>query len=96
MLGFAKRAGKTVIGTEQICIAMPKGKIRLVVISGAASEATKKKLSVKSDFYGIPWVEAEIDTERLGHLLGKGSTVAAVAVTDERFAEEIMKATVSN
>ena len=93
MLGFARRAGKTVIGTEQICIAMPKGKIRLVVISGAASDATKKKLSVKSDFYTIPWVEAEIDTECLGHLLGKASAVAAVAVTDEGFAEEIMKAT---
>ena len=93
MLGFAKRAGKTVIGTEQICIAMPKGRLRLVVISSAASEATKKKLSVKSDFYKISWVEAEIDTESLGHLLGKASAVAAVAVTDERFAEEIIKAT---
>ena len=96
MLGFARRAGKTVIGTEQICIAMPKGRLRLVVISCAASAATKKKLSVKSDFYKIPWVEAEIDTESLGHLLGKESAVAAVAVTDEGFAEEIIKATVSN
>ena len=75
---------------------MPKGKIRLVVISGAASEATKKKLSVKSDFYGIPWVEAEIDTERLGNLLGKSYSPAAVAVTDDGFAEEIKKATVLN
>ena len=92
MLGFARRAGKTVIGTEQICIAMPRGKIRLVVISSSASDATKKKLSVKSDFYKIPWVEVQIDTVSLGHMLGKESAVAAVAVADERFAEEIIKA----
>ena len=95
MLGFARRAGKTVIGTEQICLAMPKGKVRLVVISHSASTATKKKLTVKSDFYKIPWVEAKIDTESLGHLLGKESAVAAVAVTDDGFAEQIIKAAVA-
>ena len=92
MLGFAQRAGKLVIGTDLICRAMAKGNIRLVVVSAGASESTKKKLFVKSDYYGISAIEADIDTERLGKLIGKTYAPAAVAVTDEGFATEIKKA----
>lgn len=95
MIGLARRAGKTVIGTDLVCRAMPKGQIRLVLISQSASAPTKKKLSVKSDFYGIKWLEAEIDTERLGNILGKSGAVAAVAITDSGFAEELARLAVS-
>ena len=95
MIGLARRAGKTVIGTDIVCRAMPKGQIRLVLISATASAPTKKKLSVKSDFYGIKWLEAEIDTDRLGNILGKSGAVAAVAITDPNFAEEIGRLAVS-
>ena len=93
MLGLAMRAGKLVIGTEMICRAMPKGNLRLVAVSASASEATKKKLFVKCDFYSISAIEVDIDTERLGKLLGKTYSPAAVAVTDDGFAKEIKKAT---
>ena len=96
MLGFAMRAGKLIIGTELVCRAMPTGRAKLVLVSKSASEATKKKLFVKSDYYSISAIEVDIDTERLGNLLGKGYAPAAVAVTDDGFAEEIKKATVSN
>ena len=95
MLGFARRAGKTVIGTELICRAMPRrgeNRIRLVIISDKASDATRKKLAVKSEFYGIEYIEADIDMERLGQLLGKEFAPASVAITDEGFATEIKKA----
>lgn len=92
MIGFARRAGKTVIGTELVCRAMPKGEVKLVVISSTASDSTKKKLTVKSAFYGISWVLIEIDTERLGALVGKGGAVAAIAITDQMFADEVVKA----
>ena len=96
MLGFAMRAGKVIIGTELVCRAMPTGRVKLVLISAAASDATKKKVFVKSDYYSISAIEVDVDTERLGNLLGKSYAPAAVAVTDEGFAEEIKKATVSN
>ena len=95
MLGFAQRAGKLVTGTELICRAMPKGNVRLVVVAKDASSATKKKLFVKSSFYNISAIEVDIDTERLGNLLGKSYAPATVAVTDDGFAAEIKKATVS-
>lgn len=91
MLGFATRAGKTVVGTDLVCRAMPSGKVKLTVVSGGASDSTKKKLTVKSEFYGIKALVADIDTEELGRVIGKSSSVAAVAVTDEMFAREILK-----
>lgn len=92
MLGFAMRAGKLVIGTDMICRAMPRGSIKLVVVSASASDATKKKLFVKCDFYSISAIEVDIDTEHLGKLLGKTYSPAAVAVADDGFAAEIKKA----
>lgn len=92
MLGFAMRAGKVIIGTENVTRAMPRGEIKLVIISDSASDGTKKKLITKSEFYGIPTLVSEVDTERLGELLGKTYAPAAVAVTDSAFATEIMKA----
>ncbi|MBE6644617.1 MAG: hypothetical protein E7612_04465 [Ruminococcaceae bacterium] len=92
MLGFAQRAGKLVMGTELICASMPRGAVKLVVISNEASDATKKKLISKCRFYGISAIEVNIDTERLGKMLGKTYAPAAVAVADEGFANEIKKA----
>ena len=91
MLGFAMRAGKIIVGTELVCKAMPSGRVKLVVISDGASDSTKKKLTVKSDFYGIGSVVADIDTEELARIIGKESAAAAVAVTDDGFAREILK-----
>ena len=92
MLGFAKRAGKLIIGTELVCRAMPDKKIKLVVISDGASAATKKKLTTKSDFYALPHLVVELDTAELGRIIGKDSAVAAVGVTDDGFAREIINA----
>ena len=93
MLGFAMRAGKITVGTDLVCLAMANGTVKLTVVSKTASDATKKKLFVKSEFYGIPAVEVDIDTEHLGNLLGKTFAVAALGVSDDGFAAEIKKAT---
>ena len=92
MLGFAMRAGKLILGTELVCKAMPRGKIFLVAVACSASAATKKKLFTKSEFYGIAATELPIDADTLAALLGKEHPLAAVAVTDGRFADEIVKA----
>jgi ribosomal protein L7Ae-like RNA K-turn-binding protein len=91
MLGFATRAGKIIVGTDLVCRAMPCGKVRLVVVAAGASDSTKKKLTQKSEYYGIRAIVTEIDTEELAKVIGKASSVAAVAVTDDRFASEILK-----
>ena len=89
MLGLAMRAGKVIVGTEQICIALSKGKIRLALVSVTASDATKKKLRFKCEYYGTRLIEIDIDTEELGRLLGKTYTPAAIAITDDNFARTV-------
>ena len=93
MLGLAMRAGRVVIGTEQICLGMKKtkGAPVLVLISERASDNAKKKLTVKSEFYGIRSVSVDIEMEELGRLLGKTYAPAAVAITDDGFAQAILK-----
>ena len=90
MLGLAMRAGKLVVGTDMICRAMAKRPSpMLVVISASASVATKKKLTCKCAFYNVEYIEIELDTERLGRLLGKTYTPAAAAVVEPGIAEQI-------
>lgn len=89
MLGLAMRAGRVTVGTEQVCLAMPTGRVRLVLVSEGASDGTKKKVLTKSDFYGISAITVDIDTAELGRLLGKTHTPACVAITDENFAKQI-------
>ena len=92
MLGLAMRAGKIIVGTEQICAAMAKerrAKPCLVIISERASEGSKKKLAVKAEFYGIDVITVKMDMEELGRILGKTYTPAGVAVLDSSFAKQI-------
>ena len=91
MLGLAMRAGKAVVGTEQICIALSKGRVCLVLTSHGASDGTKNKLKYKCEFYKTRMIEINIDTEELGRLLGKTYTPAAVAIADDNFAAAIVK-----
>ena len=93
MLGFAMRAGKVVIGTEQVCVALAKkGRVKLVILSVGTSESTKKKVTVKCEFYGVPVIEVSMDTEELGSLLGKVYAPACVGITDSGFAKELAAA----
>ena len=95
MLGFAMRAGKVIIGTELVCAALSKGGVkapRLVLVAKTASEGTKKKIRTKCEFYGVCLKEISEDGESLGCLLGKLYAPAVIAITDDRFAEEISMA----
>ncbi len=90
MLGLAMRAGRVVIGCEQVTVALKKkGRVRLVLVATDASAATKKKIAAKCEFYGIPLVEIQLDTGSLGDLLGKTYAPAVVGITDDGFAREL-------
>ncbi|MBQ7363828.1 MAG: ribosomal L7Ae/L30e/S12e/Gadd45 family protein [Clostridia bacterium] len=96
MLGFAMRAGKVTLGTENVCKLLAGRKAVLVVCCRDASEGTKKKLRTKCEFYNVELREIEIDTGELGSLLGKTYGPAAAAITDDRFAKEIVRCLATN
>ena len=91
MLGLAMKAGKVVIGTEQVISFLQKGKVKLILVSGSASDGTKKKMLHKCEFYKTRMVELSIETDELGRLLGKTYTPAVVGITDENFSRTIVK-----
>lgn len=92
MLGFAMRAGRLTLGTEQVCLAMAKHgekKPCLILLSQNASDATQKKVTVKSRYYGIDVRLCPLTPEEIGRLLGKKSAPVTVGVHDPRFAKEL-------
>ena len=90
MLGLAMRAGKVVIGTEQVISFLKKKKLSLVLVSSNASEGTKKKIRFKCEFYKTRTEELTINTDELGRMLGKTYAPAVVGIADENFARTII------
>ena len=92
MLGLAKRAGRVVIGAPLIFAAMrTKEPPRLVIAAADASAGAMKKLTTKCEFYRIPLLATPYTKARLAHAVGGSGEVAAVAVCDAGFAEQLTK-----
>lgn len=91
MLGLAMRAGKVARGTPFALDAVRHGKARLVILSDGASDATKKQVTSKCAFYGVPLAVVCVSPDKLAHTVGKEAPLVALAVTDERFATEIFQ-----
>ena len=92
MLGFAMRAGKVVIGTEQVIAVLPKSRLKLVLVAEGVSDATKKRITAKCEFYGVECISLNMNSDDLGDLLGKTYSPAVVGIADEGFALQIKKA----
>ena len=92
MLGMARRAGKTVIGADQVCAALQgKRKPALVVVSSSASENTKHRMIAKCGYYGVPLVTVAVGGDELARRMGKTFVTAVLAVADPALATEIRK-----
>ena len=86
-VGLCKKAGRGILGTEMVCEALRKQKnVFLVICPSDVSENTRKKLTDKSAFYGVPLIEFPISGAELAHAVGKGNFCAAFAVLDRGFA----------
>ena len=92
IIGFAMRAGRVTVGADMVCKSLAgkkDGGVRLVVLSHTASDATKRRLGYKCEFYSKRLITVDIDAEELGRLLGKTYAPAVIAISDEGFAKEI-------
>lgn len=91
MLGLAMRAGRVVIGFDEIAKATARSKIHLVILSSGASEGTKKKIRTKCEFYNLTKITVDVEGDELGRRLGKTSTPVCLGITDEGFAETLIR-----
>ena len=72
--------------------AMQKGKrVYLVLEAQDTSDNTHKKITDKCNFYGVEKIRLEFDGATLAAAVGKSSTLAAVAITDEGFYKMVSK-----
>ena len=91
-LGLCAKAGKLIFGVPMIIEAMQKGKsVYLVIEAGDTSDNTHKKITDKCSFYGVEKIRLEADGGALSSAVGKSSSLAAIAITDEGFYKMIKK-----
>ncbi len=91
-LGLCSKAGKLIFGVPMIIDAMQKKKkIYLVLEAGDTSDNTHKKITDKCSFYGVEKIRLEFDSTALSNAVGKSSSLAAVAITDEGFFKMMSK-----
>ncbi len=95
MLGFAMKAGKIALGTDLVISSMKaKGdkKAKLILLSSDVSERTELRIGFKAEYFETPLRKIDVASDILADALGKSCKSVAVAILDERFAEEILKA----
>ena len=90
LLGLAQKAGKVASGEFSAEKAIKSGQAKMAVISADASGNTTKKFENMCKWYHVP-VIIFADKASLGHCLGRTDRTS-VAVTDEGFANAILKA----
>ena len=81
--GLAARARRIVIGTELLCDGLRSGQVCFVLLASDASENTKKRVTDKSAYYGVPLCCLRADCATLARVFGKkNGSIAAVGITD--------------
>lgn len=90
LLGLAKKAGKLKSGEFSVETELKKGKAKVVVVANDASDNTKKKYRDMCTYRRVP-IYFYSDMESLGKCIGTEFR-AGVVVTDEGFANGIIKA----
>ena len=91
ILGLARRAGYIVFGTMLVRDAVrSKKKPYLVLLASDASENSYKRIYDTCVFYNTQLAVIDITGEELGKIIGKGSDVVCVAITDEGMAKAII------
>ncbi len=98
MLGFAARARKLDVYTEQVIMAIrhngrPDGRTSngVVIISADASANTKKRIKNACGYYNVECFQSDISSAELSRRIGKSSDVSAVSTFDGGFSGAIKK-----
>ena len=89
LIGLAQKAGKVASGEFSAEKAIKEGKARLVIVSGEASDNTKKRFKNMCAYRNVPLYFYGSKTE-LGYAIGKGFR-SSLALLDEGLSKAIEK-----
>jgi len=88
-LGFAKKSGNLVSGTNTCLVTMKKGKVRLLMITEDTSENTAAKLKKEAERQKIPY-RVYGNSDELSPVIGESGR-SVFGITDANFAGVILK-----
>lgn len=87
-LGLARRAGKTVLGTDAVLKNLNKKQTYIIFVANDASIATIDKVEKKGFFYQIPVIK-KYSTDELSKALGT-TNQKVVGINDQGFTKAIL------
>ena len=88
-LGFCKKAGKLVAGTEKVTELVKKGGNCLVMLSSDISAKTEKELKYHASGGGAVFIRLDFDRETVAH--ATKTTAGVLATADEGFCKAILQ-----
>ena len=89
-LGLARKAGKAVLGSDNIYEKMSTDGLFMVIVSSGASDNTKKKLKNRADYTHTDIFFVDISVEELGKAVGK-ELASCVGISDKNFKNLLSK-----
>lgn len=89
LVGMAKKAGRTISGTDAVVNAIEAGEVYLVIVTKDASERTKKNFRLAVSNTGLP-IFTFSTMDLLGKYLGKEQR-AVCGIADRGFARKLIE-----
>lgn len=89
-VGLARKAGKVVLGSDNVYEKMHSGSICLVLVSSEASDNTKKKLKNRAEYTKTEIYVLGVSQEELGKSVGT-ELASCVGITDNNFKNLLKK-----
>lgn len=89
LLGFCRKAGKLIVGTEKVTELVQKGDNCLVILASDISAKTEKELRFKANGGKAVFLRIKNDRDTVGH--ATATTAGVLAITDEGFCKAILQ-----
>ncbi|NLV91170.1 MAG: 50S ribosomal protein L7ae [Firmicutes bacterium] len=90
LLGFARAAGRIVMGRTAVKKAVVAGRVHLLIVAEDAAQGTVGEFEYLATEFTLPLVRFSTMDE-LGQMVGR-SALAVVGVTDRQFAQQLERA----
>lgn len=87
-LGFAKKSGNLMSGSNTCIFGMAKGKVKLVILADDISENSEKKMMKEIRKHGVAYVRYG-SSDELSHAVGTSGR-SVFAVCDDNFSKVIL------
>ena len=89
LLGFCRKAGKLIVGTQKVTELINSGVSCLVVLSSDISQKTEKEMKFIASKHKAVVIRINEDTNTVAH--STGTTAGIVATADEGFCKAILQ-----